>query len=71
MNPEPVAEKTHYGYFPDLEIATGYAQMFPNNCAIRERTADGDSVGPCCFHLAHGTTCPRHGIVKPPRSNDP
>lgn len=52
------------GYCADLEIAVGYALAYPTNCAIRERTADGDSVGPCTFYLKDGMTCPRHGQVK-------
>ena len=35
----------------------------PNNCPIRERTADGRSVGRCWFYLPDGKTCPRHGDV--------
>jgi len=35
----------------------------PNNCPIRERTADGVSVGRCCFWLGDNKTCPRHGDV--------
>jgi hypothetical protein len=31
--------------------------------AIRERTADGVSVGRCWFYLKDGI-CPRHGDVK-------
>ena len=37
----------------------------PNNCAIRERTAEGVSVGRCWFYLKDGI-CPRHGDVKTP-----
>lgn len=33
------------------------------NCPIRERTADGISVGRCYYYLPDGSTCPRHGIV--------
>lgn len=35
----------------------------PNNCAIREFTADHVSVGRCCHGLAEGDVCPRHGDV--------
>lgn len=35
------------------------------NCPINEQTADGATVGRCCFHLADGHTCPRHGDVGP------
>jgi hypothetical protein len=31
-------------------------------CAVRERTADGESVGRCWFHIKSGV-CPRHGDV--------
>ena len=34
-----------------------------NNCPIRERTADGVSVGRCWFWLGDDETCPRHGDV--------
>lgn len=40
--------------------------MNDRNCAVRERTGDGVSVGRCWFHTdeAEGTlTCPRHGDV--------
>ena len=33
------------------------------NCPIRERTADGVSVGRCWFYLRDGKICPRHGLV--------
>lgn len=39
---------------------------FNRNCAVRERTGDGVSVGRCWFHvdeLADTLTCPRHGDV--------
>jgi len=36
---------------------------FPENCPIREQTADGVPVGRCWFHLKDGKTCPRHGDV--------
>ena len=41
-------------------IMRGNAKM---NCPIREKTADGVSVGRCWFHLPDGNTCPRHGDV--------
>ena len=59
------------GYVADLEIVVAYAKTFPNNCAIRERTADSDYVGPCTFDLENGTTCPRHGKVKFERAGVP
>ncbi len=45
--------------------------MNDRNCAVRERTGDGVSVGRCWFHTdeVEGTlgevfvTCPRHGDV--------
>jgi hypothetical protein len=35
----------------------------PNNCAVREHTADGVSVGRCMFFVKDGV-CPRHGDVR-------
>lgn len=35
----------------------------PDACAVRERTADGVSVGRCWFHVVDGR-CPRHGDVR-------
>lgn len=37
--------------------------MAPNNCAIRERTGDGTSVGRC-WHAVKDGQCPRHGDVR-------
>jgi hypothetical protein len=34
----------------------------PTACAVRERTADGVSVGRCYFRTEEGV-CPRHGNV--------
>lgn len=34
----------------------------PDACAVRERTADGASVGRCWFRTEKGR-CPRHGDV--------
>ena len=34
----------------------------PYACAVRERTADGVSVGRCYHHIVNGR-CPRHGDV--------
>lgn len=34
-----------------------------NNCPIRERTADGISVGRCLFYIGPNWICPRHGDV--------
>lgn len=34
----------------------------PRACAVRERTADGVSVGRCWFNVVDGR-CPRHGDV--------
>ena len=33
------------------------------NCAIREFTADGVSVGRCWHYLGYTNVCPRHGDV--------
>lgn len=53
-----------YVYKNGFEINVEFARWNPNSCAVRERTADGDSVGPCMFYLESGVKCPRHGIVK-------
>jgi hypothetical protein len=40
--------------------------MSDRNCAVRERTGDGVSVGRCWFHTDEDNdilTCPRHGDV--------
>jgi len=37
--------------------------MFDQNCAIREFTADGVSVGRCWFYVGYNDYCPRHGDV--------
>lgn len=52
-------------YAAGIEYSKSYAARMPNNCAVIERTADGVSVGPCTHYLENGTTCPRHGKVKP------
>lgn len=62
MNPEHI--KAYLEYMPWLEVSPSSAAMNPNNCAVIERTADGESVGPCMFYLKDGATCPRHGVVK-------
>ncbi len=56
--------KLELEYLPELEINRGYAAWLPMNCAVIERTGDGDSVGVCTFFLQDETTCPRHGVVK-------
>ncbi len=38
------------------------SDVFDHNCAIREQTADGISVGRCWFY-APGDVCSRHGDV--------
>lgn len=38
------------------------SSSIPQSCAVRERTADGVSVGRC-FHHSPGGICPRHGDV--------
>jgi hypothetical protein len=40
----------------------------PTACAVRERTADGASVGRCWFHVVDGK-CPRHGDVTRVQAN--
>lgn len=47
-----------------------YAETFPNNCPVSERTADGRPVGTCTFYLPDGKTCPRHGVVKEQEENE-
>lgn len=37
---------------------------YPNNCAVRERTADGVCVGRCWMALDDEDNCPRHGDVR-------
>jgi hypothetical protein len=39
------------------------ARIFSASCAIRERTADGVSVGRCWHYVKDGN-CPRHGDVR-------
>ena len=41
------------------------SRPFENNCPIRERTADGQSVGRCWYRLSgeNGMICERHGDV--------
>ncbi len=53
-----------YIYLPNIEINESYAKLMPDNCAVKERTGDGVSVGTCTFYLKGGTICPRHGIVR-------
>jgi hypothetical protein len=36
---------------------------YDKNCAVRERTGDGISVGRCWFHVDKSYSCPRHGNV--------
>lgn len=55
-----------FAYKSEIEIVRSYAKLHPNNCAVREYTADGEPVGPCSFYLIDGTHCPRHGLVKVP-----
>lgn len=37
--------------------------LMPYNCAVREFTADGVSVGRCWHYVGLERTCPRHGDV--------
>jgi len=56
------------GYLPELEISPKAAELFPDNCAVIERTADGQRVGACTYYLTDGVRCPRHGRVKVKRA---
>jgi len=38
--------------------------QFSRNCPVRERTADGVSVGRCWFYTGESGVCPRHGDVR-------
>ena len=51
-------------YICGIDYSESYDKLNHRNCAVIERTADGKSVGICCFNLQDGTTCPRHGTVK-------
>lgn len=44
-------------------LRTGLPVWDPQACAVRERTADGASVGRCWFRVVGGL-CPRHGDVR-------
>lgn len=66
----PVKPDGVLAYTASIEISASYAALAPNNCAVRERTADGTSVGVCTHYLTNGTTCPRHGVVKISTIND-
>lgn len=53
---------------PEDDLVGPEAESYPErlsvtNCAIRERTASGTSVGRCWHWLPDGKTCPRHGDV--------
>lgn len=43
----------------------GHPVIQPNNCAVRQHTADGHSVGRCWHWLGDGAyqVCPLHGDV--------
>lgn len=43
-------------------MAEKFQVFMPNNCPIREHTADRVSVGRCFFYCPDGE-CPRHGDV--------
>lgn len=62
--PFPVRSNAELGYAQHLEINKPYSELFPNNCAVIERTGDGISVGACTHYLKYGTNFPRHGTVK-------
>lgn len=74
MEPElvyiPLSMEPKFVYLPHLEINGPMAQVHLNNCAVRCRTADGVSVGPCWHFLTDGTTCPVHGVVRVPAGSD-
>jgi len=38
-------------------------EIAPANCAVLEKTADGQAVGRCWIHLLAGKYCSRHGDV--------
>ena len=40
------------------------ARLFDKNCAVMERTADGQALGRCWFHVGAHNVCPRHGDVR-------
>ena len=63
-NRQEARSRAAHGYTPGLEINEVAARLFPNNCAVIERTGDGVSVGACTHYLRNGTDCPRHGRVK-------
>lgn len=46
-----------------MSIKPTMKQMAVNNCAVREFTGDGVSVGRCWHSLRDGK-CPRHGDVQ-------
>jgi len=61
-----VSDTPRFDYLPDIEICYEFAKTHRHNCAVRERTRDGVSVGACSHYLKDGMTCPRHGKVKGP-----
>ncbi|KKN19816.1 hypothetical protein LCGC14_0942000 [marine sediment metagenome] len=40
------------------------ARLFDKNCAVMERTADGQALGRCWFYVGDRNVCPRHGDVQ-------
>lgn len=46
-----------------LRVNKSFQKLFPSNCPLIEKTADGIEVGTCCFYMEDGTTCPRHGDI--------
>lgn len=50
--------------FDECLKRTAGSSFHEKNCPIRERTADGRSVGRCWFHTGDNGVCPRHGDVK-------
>jgi hypothetical protein len=53
-----------------LKINKSYRKLFPNNCPLIEKTADGVPVGTCTFYMKDGKTCPRHGDITKHESNN-
>ena len=47
-----------------LRISKPAANILPNNCPVIEKTADGISVGACCFYIGTEGYCRRHGMVR-------
>lgn len=46
-----------------MRFSGSMVEMFPNNCPLIEKTADGVEVGACWFGMKNDI-CPRHGYWK-------